>query len=78
MHEAFESDFGIWSKNSLPSGFYLVVAVFDIFTRISIFVLFDNLVVCERVLKNWKRFDTNLVNKLSVYIFFGLVKKINS
>ena len=33
--------YGIWSPKSLPSRFQHFTADFDVFTRVSIFVLFD-------------------------------------
>ena len=34
--------FGIWSRKSLLSGFQHFVAIFDVSTRVLIFVLFDH------------------------------------
>ena len=72
--------FGTWSqKNHFPSGFKHSVAVFDVFKRISIFVLFDRFGrLVSKVLDDWKCFDTNLVNKLIVttfYLVFGQKKQ---
>ena len=50
LKEKFVLVFG--HQKPFPSRFKHSVAVFDVFKRISIFVLFDRLVVCERVLND--------------------------
>ena len=77
LKEEFVLVFG--HKKPFPSGFKHSVAVFDVFKRISILCCLTVLVVCEQALNNWKRFDTNFVNKLFVttfYFVFGHEKQI--
>ena len=62
--------YGIWSRKSLPSRFEHFTAVFDVFTAFQFLWCLTVLVVCERVLNDLKRFDTNLVNKLFKNTFF--------
>ena len=62
--------YGIWSRKSLPSRFQHFTADFDVFNRVSFLCCLTVLVVCEQVLNDLKRFDTNLVNKLFKNTFF--------
>ena len=52
--------------------FWTFLSIFTVLCCLTVFV------VCERALNNWKRFDTNLVNKLIVttfYLVFGHEKQ---
>ena len=66
--------FGIWSRKSLLNGFQLFVAFFDVFTRVSIFVLdrFDRLLASFEWLKVfWHDFWEQTVWKHTPFILWS-------
>ena len=65
-------------KNHFQTVFSTLQQILTFLTAFQFLCCLTVLVVCEQALNDWKRFDTNLVNKLFVttfYLVFGHEKQ---